>query len=108
RDWCAAKPRPSRPPGLHRISCPPGCTGHASACPERHGGGLAITRPKTWRRNPGPRVMAMPAGLVDMLRAHRAEQAAERLAAGSTWQDHDLVSCRPDGRPIGPDQDRLA
>lgn len=104
---CGAQPRPSAPHGLHRSSCPPGCTGHASACPERHGGGLAITRPKTWRRNPRPRVMAMPAGLVDMLRAHRAEQAAERLAAGSMWQDHDLVFCRPDGRPIDPNQDRM-
>ena len=34
------------------------------------------------------------------LRAHRAEQAAERLAAGNLWEDHGLVWCQPNGRPI--------
>jgi site-specific recombinase XerD len=28
---------------------------------------------------------------VDALRAHKERQAAERLAAGSQWNDHDLV-----------------
>jgi integrase len=30
--------------------------------------------------------------------AHRKRQAAERLAAGSTWQDNNLVFCHEDGR----------
>jgi site-specific recombinase XerD len=39
------------------------------------------------------------------LRAHFANQAAERKAAGDTWQDWDLVWCRPDGRPIDAHDD---
>ena len=35
---------------------------------------------------------------------HKAAQAAERLAAGTVWEDWDLVCCRPDGRPIDPEE----
>ena len=38
--------------------------------------------------------------LVDALKAHRKLQAAERLAAGSEWEDHGLVFARVNGRPI--------
>ncbi|MBO2449046.1 site-specific integrase [Actinomadura barringtoniae] len=42
-------------------------------------------------------------GLADMaveaLRALRTRQAAERLQAGETYQDHDLVFCHEDGTP---------
>jgi site-specific recombinase XerD len=41
-----------------------------------------------------------PPQLLHVLGAHRKTQTAERLAAGAAWQDHDLVFCRPDGRPI--------
>jgi integrase len=34
------------------------------------------------------------------LRAHQAAQVEERIAAGSLWQDHDLVFAQPNGRPI--------
>lgn len=37
------------------------------------------------------RLLPLPPECVDALQAHRARQAAERLAAGSRWQDHDLV-----------------
>jgi hypothetical protein len=37
---------------------------------------------------------------VQALRAHHAGQAAERLAAGELWQEHDLVFCREDGSPL--------
>jgi integrase len=36
---------------------------------------------------------------VTALREHRKRQAAERLAAGSAWQDHGLVFCNQDGTP---------
>ncbi len=34
------------------------------------------------------------------MRAHRAIQREERIAAGSLWQDHDLLFAQPNGRPI--------
>jgi integrase len=35
-----------------------------------------------------------------VLRVHHTRQAAERLAAGEAWQEHDLVFCREDGTPL--------
>jgi integrase len=39
---------------------------------------------------------------VAVLRAHRARQAQERLAAGPAWVDGDLVFSREDGQPFHP------
>jgi len=117
---CGARPRKGKPNGLHRFEpcprdcrrhkgkrgcpppCPRDCVAHASTCPQRTDGGLVFTRPKGWRRRPRPRVVALPPGVAQMLREHRAAQRAERLAAGSWWKDHDLVFCHRDGRPIDP------
>jgi site-specific recombinase XerD len=44
----------------------------------------------------------LPPGVVPLLRAHRAAQLAERLHAGSVWEDHDLLFAQPNGRPIDP------
>ena len=46
------------------------------------------------------RNLALPTPLVQALRAHRAAQLEERIAAGSLWEDHDLVFGQPNGRPI--------
>ena len=46
------------------------------------------------------RVLNSPTKAVQALRQHHAHQAAERLAAGETWQEHDLVFCRKDGTPL--------
>ena len=46
------------------------------------------------------RVLKLPTKAVQALRAHHARQAAERLAAGKAWQDHDLVFCHEDGTPL--------
>ncbi|WP_222269905.1 tyrosine-type recombinase/integrase [Modestobacter marinus] len=46
------------------------------------------------------RTLALPAPLVEGLRAHRAAQLAERVVAGPVWEDHDLVFAQPSGRPI--------
>jgi integrase len=81
--------------------CLAGCTGHASTCPERRGGGLVFRPPK----GKGRRTVPVPAELVPLLKAHRAAQHAERLAAGFGWEDHDLVFARLDGRPIDPRDD---
>ena len=46
------------------------------------------------------KTVALPPELARALRAHKARQAAERLAAANVWEDHDLVWCQPNGKPI--------
>ncbi len=50
--------------------------------------GLTITEPKTARSR---RRVWLGATAGEALRAHRAAQTAERLRAGSAWEDHGLV-----------------
>lgn len=64
----------------------------------RRGDGLVLADTKTGRI----RTIPLAGFVVDALRAHRRAQAAERLAAGSLWQEHDLVICGEDGRPVDP------
>ena len=40
-----------------------------------------------------------------MLREHLEDQDAERAAAGSAWEEWDLVWCQPNGRPADPHVD---
>jgi integrase len=56
----------------------------------------------------GNRTISLPSQLVDALRAHRADQRAERLRAGSEWRDHGLVFAQPNGNPIEPRSDYRA
>jgi integrase len=78
-------------------SCDPKtCDGHARHCPKRRDGGVTF-RPRKGRSK---LTLQCPPQLLPILRAHRKAQAAERLAAGAAWQDHDLLFCRRDGRPI--------
>lgn len=65
----------------------------------RVGGQLVITEPKTDRSR---RSVPIPAALVAMLRTHRADQAAERLAAGDQWRDRGLVFSSEFGTPVDP------
>src|SRR6202012_551840 len=46
------------------------------------------------------RILELPTRAVQALHTHHARQAAERLAAGECWQEHDLVFCREDGTPL--------
>jgi integrase len=69
------------------------------------GKGLVFVQPKS---RAGRRTVALPGPLRDALRAHRAAQAAERIAAGSAWDDHDLVFCQENGRPLDPRSDHRA
>jgi integrase len=57
-----------------------------------------VSRPKSGRS----RSVALDAGTVDALRAHRKAQAAERLALGPAYVDSDLVFCREDGEALRP------
>ncbi|MEW2484103.1 site-specific integrase [Mycobacterium sp. NPDC049093] len=65
----------------------------------RVNGELIITEPKTDRSR---RSVPLSAPLVSMLRAHRADQDAERLAAGDQWQDNNLVFATESGTPVDP------
>ena len=58
----------------------------------RHGG-----RTKTPEHVRG---LGLPQAAIESLRRHRKVQAAERLAAGNSWQDNDLVFCTGVGRPL--------
>lgn len=66
---------------------------------EQTRGGLAFKRPKT---QSGNRLIPLPRLAVDALRAHKVEQAKERLLLGPAYQNHDLVCATPDGRPWSP------
>jgi integrase len=65
----------------------------------RVGGKLVITEPKTDRSR---RTVPIAPPLVAMLRAQRADQDAERLAAADQWQDHGLVFASEFGTPVDP------
>ena len=45
------------------------------------------------------RTLALPRKCVEALREHRVRQATDRLAAGSLWQDHNLVFASTVGTP---------
>jgi len=62
-------------------------------------GHLAVSEPKTDKSR---RSVPLPAPVVDELRAHRARQAAERLAAGPAWRDLGAVFATQDGGYLEP------
>jgi len=84
-----------------RKPCPPDCRRHASSCSSRKDGGLRFRKPK----GTGRRVITLPPPLIAVLRQHKIKQDAERAQAGELWEDHDLVFCQPNGRPIDPRRD---
>jgi integrase len=49
------------------------------------------------------RTLRLPRRAITALQAHKKIQAAERLAAGQSWHDNNLVFCHPDGRPYSRD-----
>jgi len=51
-----------------------------------------------------PRRFIVPAGAIDALRKHRAEQDRDRSLFGADYQDHQLVFCRPEGGYYSPDR----
>jgi len=66
---------------------------------QRIGGKLQVTEVKTERSR---RVVAIPESVVRALKARRAQQAQERLLAGSEWKDSDLAFTNPTGGPLEP------
>lgn len=94
--------------GLQRQAYRHGCGAHPCVegvkplrCPNRTGG-LVFVEPKTAR---GRRTLALPTQLVADLKAHRQQQVAERLAAGSVWEDGDFVFAQVNGRSLDPRRD---
>jgi integrase len=81
--------------------CPPGCTAHASTCPQRQGGGLVFREIKERRRKTVP----LPPVLVAILKIHREEQQRERETAANLWQQHGVVFAQQNGRPVDPRAD---
>ena len=79
-----------------RRTCLSDCTGHASYCPKRHGGGIVFRR----RKGKSKLTLQCPPELLPTLRAHRKTQAAERLSVGGRWIDHDLVFPTSIGTPL--------
>lgn len=56
-----------------------------------------LVEPKTAKSR---RTIVLPTLVAEALRRQRAAQAAERLAAGTTWVDHGLVFTTPTGEPL--------
>lgn len=63
-------------------------------------GVLELSEMKTG--SPSRRTLVLTPELVDVLRAHRARQAAERLEAGPDWTDSGLVFSTHLGEPVQP------
>jgi integrase len=68
------------------------------------GGTTYFAGPKTQRSR---RTIALDPRTLDILRRHRASQAAEKLALGTAYEDNGLVFCFQDGKPLDPDGVRL-
>lgn len=66
---------------------------------KREGGQLVTADTKTARSR---RAVNLPAPMVTSLKAHRARQAAERLALGEAWQDTGYLFTSSVGTPIDP------
>jgi integrase len=73
---------------------------HLAAGGLQHRGDLLLKAPKTRKSR---RTVPLPAPVVEALRAHKAAQARERLAAGATWHDSEMVFTSRVGTPMEPD-----
>lgn len=61
---------------------------------------LRFLPPKTHRSR---RSIAVPGFVLESLRRHALTQEEMRAVAGSSWRNHGLVVCHPDGSPLRPD-----
>jgi integrase len=85
----------------YKRPCPSDCTGHAAKCPNRVGGGVVFRQ----RKGKGKLTLQCPPALLELLKEHRKKQAVDRLRAGSSWTDHDLVFATRRGSPIERTED---
>jgi integrase len=82
--------------------CDGACAETPGRCPQR-----VTTRPATGglKSKAGRRTIGLPAQLVALLRAHRAEQDRERTLAHHLWHEEAWVFATPTGLPINPRTD---
>jgi integrase len=66
---------------------------------QRVDGKLALHQTKT---STSERTIPLPQPLIRVLREHRQRQLEERFTAGAAWEDHNLIFCTAQGRPIEP------
>jgi integrase len=85
----------------YKRPCPADCIGHADKCPKRIGGGVVFRQ----RKGKGKLTLHCPPALLELLREHRRKQATERLRAGNSWTDHDLVFATRHGGPVAHTED---
>lgn len=83
----------------HGCENPERCDEKPAKCPQRLGGGLVLTEPKTRKSR---RRLPLPPQLVEALRQHRLAQRKARIHAGSEWHEQGLVFTTVTGRPIDP------
>lgn len=61
--------------------------------------GLHLQPPKTPKSR---RAIDLPRWAADLLRRHQPIQASQSALLGTLYEDHDLIVCRDDGRPMVP------
>ena len=66
---------------------------------QRVDGKLMLHQTKT---STSERTIPLPQPLIRALREHRQRQLEERFTAGAAWEDHNLIFCTAQGRPIEP------
>jgi integrase len=71
--------------------------------PLGQGGGLVDV---TVTSRAGRRGITLPDELFDLLMQHREAQRLEQIHTGTEWQADDWMFAQPNGRPIGPEQNR--
>jgi integrase len=91
-----------RPKYRHGCDASPCGRKYAGYCPAR-----VPIRPATddTKSRAGRRIIGLPAELVELLKAHRAEQAAERARAAQLWADEDWVFADEAGHALNPRTD---
>lgn len=102
--YCKVKPCPKRcrhharecPP-----PCPPDCRGHARKCPGRRDGGLVFREIKEKRR----KTVWLDPEFTALLREHHDAQVLAAITADTEWDEHDLVFCQWNGKPVDPRRD---
>jgi len=90
----------------HGCVDPSVCGKRGCDCPQRFGGGLVLSEPKS---KSGKRTIALPDQVVAWLRVHRAAQVAERLHAGELWNPAEpgWIFASEVGKPLDPRRDLI-
>jgi integrase len=65
---------------------------------------IGSTQEDTPKSDAGERTIALDAGTVDSLRAHRQQQRKDRMAAGTAWVNSGKVFTAEDGSALNPER----